>query len=137
MSDASAENYTEFLEMNVEKKYRRGYSQFIAELIKHSVIDTIFFMKTIDTIINQSVSSVYNSNSSKIVEEYADCLMKIMKAIANSEKDNEQITIIKNDIKEILSDKIKPLTVKNPEFTGLSNKARFTFLDIYEGIQKL
>ena len=34
-----AENYNEVCKQNVEKKYRRGYSQFLAELIKHDVID--------------------------------------------------------------------------------------------------
>jgi hypothetical protein len=31
---------------------------------------------------------------------------------------------------------IRPLTLRNTDWPGLSNKARFTFLDIVEGIQK-
>ena len=34
------------------------------------------------------------------------------------------------------SARIHPLTVRNSDNTGLSNKARFTLLDIYEAIQK-
>jgi hypothetical protein len=32
--------------------------------------------------------------------------------------------------------RIQPLSVRQPEMLGLSNKARFTFLDMYESIQR-
>lgn len=150
------ESYQDLCQRNVEKKYRRGYSQFLAELIKHNVIDREIFMQTIVTIIHQVELNLTSKDSVKVIEEYADCLMKIMKAIdmnqkkiqtklAESDSDDEKdslssITHVLNEIrsyikKDIMS-KIQPLTVRNGENIGLSNKARFTFLDIYEEIQK-
>ena len=51
--EGKAENYNEVCKQNVEKKYRRGYSQFLAELIKHNVINSDVFMKTVMTIVTQ------------------------------------------------------------------------------------
>jgi hypothetical protein len=153
--ETNAENYNEVCKRNIEKKYRRGYSQFLAELIKHNVIDTDIFLKTITTIITQIENNINNKESSKVNEEYADCLVRIMRAIEqdNSEDDNDdfildsdsddedknnktKVIVIRNTIKETIAPKIQPLTLRNSENLGITNKARFTFLDIYEGIQK-
>ena len=143
----SAENYNEVCKRNVEKKYRRGYSQFLAELIKHNVIDHDLFMKTINTIISQIEANVRTKESLKVVEEYADCLMKIMKAIQTEVSDDSSdnssddgvsnkrfIETIRFKLKETIASRIQPLTVRNPENIGLSTKARFALLDIYEKI---
>jgi hypothetical protein len=141
--DITSETYNELCKRNVEKKYRRGYSQFLAELIKHDVIDAETFMKSITKIISQVEANRARSDSIKLNEEFADCLMKIMKAIwsdvvtdSNAESDNK-IRGIRTTLKEEIARRIQPLTIRVPEAVGLSNKARFTFLDIYEGIQKI
>ncbi len=144
VSETKAENYNEVCKQNVEKKYRRGYSQFLAELIKHNVIDNELFMKTINKILAQIENNIKTKESTKLVEEYADCLMKIMKAIqtdatSSDDSDDESESMIEGIRSTLKNDTIKgiqPLTVRNTENVGLSNKARFTFLDIYEGIQK-
>ncbi len=148
--ETSAENYNELVKRNVEKKYRRGYSQFLAELIKHQVINEDVFLKTIDTIIKQVNNKLGDKDSIKLIEEYADCMMKIMKAIntdssnnSDSDSDEEEEKVnnkykVMNGIKETLKsnvrNNIQPLTQKCDKNCGLSTKARFTFLDIYETI---
>jgi hypothetical protein len=145
--ETSAENYNEVCKRNVEKKYRRGYSQFLAELIKHDVIDTDIFIKTINKIIAQVENNLAKKESTKIIEEYADCLNKIMRAIQEDTVDDgmsadsddsakEKIEAIRTLLKGEIAGRIHPLTMRTAENVGLSNKARFTFLDIYEGIQK-
>ena len=144
----SAENYNEVCKRNVEKKYRRGYSQFLAELIKHDVIDTDIFIKTVNTIIGQIELNLNKKESMKLVEEYADCLNRIMRAIredntvdtdsddSDDEEAEKKVVAIRETLKGEFSKRIEPLTIRQAENVGLSNKARFTFLDIYEGIQK-
>jgi hypothetical protein len=139
VQETNAENYNEICQRNVEKKYRRGYSQFLAELIKYNIIDNEPFMMTVDKIIKQVENNIQNNESIKLNEEYADCLMKIMKAIQIEDNeldssDENNIEIIQNTFKLRYSERIKPFTLRNN--TGISNKARFTFLDIYEAIQK-
>jgi len=128
------ETYQEMCKRNVEKKYRRGYSQFLAELIKHNVVDQDTFMKIITTIIRQVEVNLSNNDSTKLIEELADCFMKIVKAIHVQNLSSEEDTLhaIRQILKNEFSDRIKPFTMSQ---SGLSNKARFTFLDIYESIQ--
>jgi hypothetical protein len=137
--DNDSESYDELCKRNVEKKYRRGYSQFLAELIKYNSIDTETFIMTLTTIINQIEGNASNTDSIKLNEEFADCLMKIMKAIRTNVPDMDdehRIYQIRGILKKDVMDRIHPLTVRRPDYTGISNKARFTFLDIYESIQQ-
>jgi len=142
--DTKAENYNEVCLRNVEKKYRRGYSQFLAELIKYNVIDTDIFMKTVTKIITQIENNIKIVEALKINEEYGDCLMKIMKAIQEDSYGGDDtdlakrnmIETIRQSLKTDIIHRIQHLTVRNNEYLGLSNKARFTFLDVYESILK-
>jgi hypothetical protein len=139
--DSSSETYNELCKRNVEKKYRRGYSQFLTELIKHNSIDTATFMKTITTIITQIELNLCIVESIKLNEEFADCLMKIMKAIKTNlpqeeDQDENHIYQIRTILRHDMIDRIQPLTIRHPDYVGVSNKARFTFLDIYESIQR-
>jgi hypothetical protein len=149
--EGNAANYNEVCKRNVEKKYRRGYSQFLAELIKHDVIDIDVFMKTVVKIITQVELNSRAKEAVKLNEEFADCLMKIMKAIRDEKKLNDKGYIIYDDsdeeddnkirqIRQLLKgdvfQRIAPLTQRDAERVGISNKTRFTILDIYESIQK-
>jgi hypothetical protein len=152
IEEDNATNYNEVCKRNVEKKYRRGYSQFLAELIKHDVIDIDVFMKTVTKIITQVELNKMRKEYTKLNEEYADCLMKIMKAIRENKKEEEQEPLIYQDsddesendkIQQIRSmlkgdiyQRIEPLTLRTADYVGISNKTRFTLLDIYESIQK-
>ena len=81
-----------------------------------------------------------------MVEELADCLVRMMKAIhlemMRPEDMDEKgdydtkISQIRSTLKEVVAVHIQPFTVRRPEAIGISNKSRFTFMDIYEGIQK-
>lgn len=148
--DPSDQSYQDLCQRNVEKKYRRGYSQFLAELIKYNVIDMDVFMKTVSTIIHQVELNLTNKESVKLIEEYADCLMKVIKAIKmkpsvqeDSESNDEEeknSDVMLMEIRRVLKNEyitcVHPLTIRQVDNVGLSNKARFTFLDIYEEIQR-
>jgi len=99
-------------------------------------------MKSITKIISQVEANRTRSDSIKLNEEFADCLMKIMKAIrtdgVQDQDDSENnIQVIRQLLKRDIIGRIQPLSIRDPERLGLSNKARFTFLDIYESIQKI
>jgi len=139
VAEDQTETYTEMCKRNVEKKYRRGYSQFLAELIKNNVMDIDTFLKIISKIIGQVEANTKMSESTKLIEEFADCLMRIMKAIRVDplkNDENDAIGLIRSTLKGEIMERIQPLTIRQPEMVGLSNKARFTFLDMYESIQR-
>ena len=134
IDESSAADYNDFVKRTEQKKYRLGYSQFLAELIKHGTVNTDFFMKTVKTICKQLTQAAKKDDSTRIVEEYADCLSRIMKAIQTSTA-TESIKLIR---KEICADAIilEPFIKKDPANKSLSNKGRFALLDIYEAITK-
>jgi ribosomal protein S20 len=138
VDEMDEKNYKELLKRNVEKKYRRGYSQFLAELIKHGVINIDSFMKTIRTIVKQVENNITNPDAVKVNEEYADCLIRIVNAIKSDDLDDDDDNIeeIRRVIKKDVSERIKPFIVKNPDNNGISTKARFRFLNIFEDIEK-
>jgi hypothetical protein len=134
IDESSAADYNDFVKRTEQKKYRLGYSQFLAELIKHGTVNIELFMKTLTTIIKQISITVSKHDSVCIIEEYVDCMKRIVKAIKEC-RSTECIAAIRLKIKSEIC-MIEPYTKKNPDFISLSNKARFAFMDIYEMGQK-
>jgi hypothetical protein len=130
------QEYDALCKRNVEKKYRRGYSQFLAELIQHEVIDTTALLKIIHTIVHHVELHQEAKENIGLIEEYADCLMKVVKATTKASAENEAVQIIRDSMKASVLDRLLPLTVRVVERVGVSNKARFTFLDMTEAIQR-
>jgi hypothetical protein len=130
VQDGKNEDYDQLCKRNIEKKYRRGYSQFLTELIKHGVIDGDVFIKTINTIISQIEIHILLPNSIKLIEEFADCLIKIMKGI----KEMNQVNTMCSQIKQAFHERIRACTIKQPQFLGLSNKGKFAFMDLNDMI---
>jgi hypothetical protein len=133
VEEAEAANYDEFVSRTSQKKYRLGYSQFLAELVKHNVLDTELLIQTINTISGQVPKVAGNVQYNKIGEEYADCLVKIVCALADSKSESScQVCL---QIKTDISPKLYPFTVKSTE-NKLTMKARFALLDVIERINK-
>ena len=139
VSEEPDKTHQDFCQRNVEKKYRRGYSQFLAELTKYNVIDMEVFVQTVLRIVEQIEADLMNPNAVKRVEELADCVVRILKAIPPAGmvgQEPEKMALIRRTLKGNVAVRIQPFTVRRPDAVGLSNKSRFTFMDIYEGIQK-
>lgn len=136
--ETTTENYNEFCKRNIEKKYRRGYSQFLAELIKYDIVELDIFIKIINKIISQIELNCNNMDAIKLNEELADCLMKITKAIKLDIKTdiNGKIKQIRSALKTDTLQRIQPLTIRGPQNGAITNKSRFTILDMYESVQK-
>lgn len=126
-------DYDAFVTRTSQKKYRLGYSQFLAELVKHNVLDRDLLMQTIRTIVMQIPKVAANPKLTKAGEEYADCLVRIINALTSS--NTADVSAICTILKDEISPQIKPYTVKTPD-NNLTIKARFGLLDAYENIQK-
>ena len=125
-------DYDEFVEQNVQKKYRLGYSQFLAELVKYNILDNELLFQTIRTIIKYVPIAASSSDMMRAGEEYADCLQKIIFALISGKITDEICVLVKDEVSSI----IRRYTVKGPE-NKLSMKARFALLDICERIDKV
>ena len=62
--------------------------------------------------------------------------MKIVKAIRNA-SENETSDRIRDMLSQEALPRVQPLTIRNAAMEGISNKSRFTFMDIHDAIKKL
>uniref|UniRef100_A0A6C0DH17 MIF4G domain-containing protein n=1 Tax=viral metagenome TaxID=1070528 RepID=A0A6C0DH17_9ZZZZ len=123
------------IETTTVKKYRLGYSQFLAEMIKYNILDAELFLTTIQTIVETLPKVATSSDSRKLFEEYANCLMRILKGIQG--QTTPLAMALKSALKERYSLLLDPLTKKNPDLPSLSDRGRFTIMDILDKIKML
>jgi hypothetical protein len=115
----------EFIKKNKEKKYRHGYSQFLAELLKNDVVDNTAFINTLNYLITQIGELGKEQDKSLVLDEYTGCLLKILTALKNHGPAQD----IRNNVKESIKEKLTPYTVKSDKYPSITNKIRFAILD--------
>ena len=72
--DVGTEDYKAFLEAQERKKFRRGYSQFVAELVKMGEADEEAFSILVQQIVSVLEASNKTPAKTLLCEEYIDCL---------------------------------------------------------------
>ena len=72
--EADTEAYKLWLEAQERKKFRRGYSQFVAELVKLGAADTGAFGVLLQNNVAVLETSKDDSKKIQLCEEYSDCL---------------------------------------------------------------
>lgn len=112
-----------FLQRNKDKKYRLGYSQFIGELFKYNIVGNEQILSTIKTIVQQMSVLINSAEQKATVEEYADCLLRMLRVMATG-----PIASCVADIRSSCGEQLATLKVMGP--VGLSNKTRFTVMDV-------
>lgn len=124
------------IERRKEKKYRQGYSQFLAELLKHNVVDTNAFYNTIEQIIKQIDNQSQLVDKTSTIEEYGDCLIKLLKVLKPPTSDgiSEKMSELRTKLSSNLKSKMEELTRKSAERPSLNNKIRFTMMDAIDAI---
>ena len=124
-ADVGTKDYGAFIEAQERKKFRRGYSQFVAELAKYGEVNLNDFRYLIEQIVRsvQDVSKV--PESTLICEEYVDCLSKMCIASASIISKSDWIRSCLDILKEVST---SPRTVS----PGLTNKAKFAIMDILD-----
>jgi hypothetical protein len=124
-TDVGTADYSAFLEAQERKKFRRGYSQFVAELAKHGEVNREDFR----SLVEQIVSSIHDVSkvpeNTLLCEEYVDCLSKMCIASAAILSSSPWIKPCLESLKEVSG---SPRTV----LPGLSNKAKFAIMDILD-----
>ncbi len=132
VNEGECANMDEFIQKNKEKKYRQGYSQFLAELLKHGIVEHAAFVATMKLIIEQIDALSRLHDKSNVLEEYTNCLLHIFRAI----KGHVEISsAIRADIAEISAAQLAPLTVCSADRPSLTNRIRFSILNAKECIE--
>lgn len=127
--DVGAADYVAFVEAQERKKFRRGYSQFVAELVKFGEADKSDFATLIQQIVCVIESIQHDSTKTLLSEEYIDCLSNMCRSAAGILKTADWFPDLRTRV-TTLAGKTKA------EVPGLTNKARFALMDLCDCMKR-
>ena len=113
-------------DINIDKRCRLGYSQFLAELTALEVLDSDTMKSTIEMLKTCIVECLSDAAFKETVEEYMDCL----KQLCSSKVPKP----VRKTIKELLVSDLE-LWIKD-DAPGLSSKSRFACMDLRDLLVK-
>lgn len=120
---------TESLEKhNIEKKYRMGYSQFLAELMALKILPLESLALVFRTLIFLIDKHSRLEEKRMLVEEYVDCLKRMCKTL-----DAPSASHFHKELKDKLDLFIH---LRDATFPSLSSKARFLLMDVLDLLNK-
>jgi hypothetical protein len=133
--EESEENDSSLIQKNKEKKYRQGYSQFLAELTTIKILSVDKLVVIYDTIFKQIIIQGKLENKIVLIEQYIDCVLRISKVLR---KKTEQFYIdIRTSLFDIVSKALKEINDNKILYISLSPKSRFLLMDIEDYLKGL
>jgi hypothetical protein len=134
MKNLSELDYKTFVVKNSEKKYRMGYSQFLAELVILEAVDSKSLEETFLILIENVNRDGKEDSQKEEIQEYTDCLVRMSKVF------HKKNTLFFIALRKNLMLKVEPLLVhiiQSPkeEYPGISAKARFALMDVCDNLK--
>lgn len=129
-------DYQAFVARNSEKKYRLGYSQFLAELVILEAVDPASLEKTFCILIQNILRDGKEQNQITDVQEYADCLLRMSRVF------HKKNTLFFQNLRKSLFEKISPdlelvLSTAKEDLPSLTPKSRFALMDVRDNLKPL
>lgn len=120
-----------FEKKNIEKKYRQGYSQFIAELTALEILSLDSLCFTFKKLISLTDSHSKMANQKPLVEEYVDCVLRMSRVLKSRQTQffTKAKTLLWSENKDTFTALIH---IRDETYTSLSPKSRFLLMDIQD-----
>jgi len=126
------DNYAAFVEKNKEKRYRQGYSQFLAELTALEILDLsnleITFRKLTDLMLKYGQIP----DKKALVEEYADCLLRMSRVL--KKRVTPFFVAARASLLSISKTSVDTLLAQKDQYPSLSPKAKFILMDVKDNL---
>jgi hypothetical protein len=127
--DQGTDDYKKFLDAQAKKKFRYGYSHFLAEIYNKGLLPADAIEVTVKAILDSLSKIEKDASNTLLVEEYLASLFKIVSTV-NITKTAPYPPYIDNMI-----DALKKIIEKPKDVTtGYTIKARFKIMDIVESL---
>ena len=126
------DNYDVFVEKNKSRRYRQGYSQFLAELAALEFLDLSNLEKTFRKLMDLLLKFAAVPEKKALIEEYSDCLVRMSKVL--KKKSSLFFIAARKSLLSISKDTIDTLIAKKEEYPSLSPKARFILMDVRDNL---
>lgn len=131
----NGKDYNGFVKKNSEKKYRLGYSQFLAELIMLRILSSDKILQIFTIIIEQIHIKGKEKDQTSLIEEYINCLLRITKVLR---KRTEEFFIqIRSTLEPIILKAKTTIDTNKLKYISISPKSKFLFMDIQDFIKGL
>lgn len=124
----SIQDNAAFEKHNIEKKYRLGYSQFLAELTALEILPPECLRKIFKTLFELINKHSQIPEKRMLVDEYVDCLLRMSRVLKSP---SEFFATIRKLIHSENSTHLELfIHLRDATFPSLSPKSRFLFMDI-------
>jgi hypothetical protein len=123
--DVGTEDYKAFVEALERKKFRRGYSQFVAELVKMGEADLDAFSELVQQIVTVLEASYTFPEKTLICEEYIDCLANMCTSAPKILSNASWSDGVKGRLAKLTK-------IPRSDAPGLTNKGRFALMDLVD-----
>ena len=133
--ESMSRNYDEFIQKNREKKYRQGYSQFLAELTSLKILSVDKLMLIYNKIFTQILINGKQENKVVLIEQYIDCILRITKVLRN--KPEQFYVDIRKNLLVNIETPFNEITNNKSVFISVSPKSRFLLMDIQDYLKGL
>lgn len=131
--EAGSKDYETFVAKNREKRYRQGYSQFLAELVALEILDLRCTENTFRKIYSLIQKYAPMEDRKALVDEYCDCLLRMARVMRK--KSNLFFVNARASLVKITDEVYTDLTSMKDKYPSLTNKSRFILMDIYDILQ--
>jgi hypothetical protein len=123
--DVGTEDYKAFVKALERKKFRRGYSQFVAELVKLGEADLDAFSELVQQIVTVLEASYKSPEKTLVCEEYIDCLANMCTSAPKILSNASWSGGVKDRLAKITK-------IPRSDAPGLTNKGRFALMDLVD-----
>ena len=136
MKYMSESDYKTFVAKNSEKKYRMGYSQFLAELVILEAVDSKSLEETFLILVENVQRDGKDDSQKAEIQEYTDCLVRMSKVF------HKKNTLFFIALRKNLMLKVEPVLtnlLQSPkeQYPGISSKSRFALMDVCDNLKGL
>ena len=126
--ESSSNNYNEFVEMQKNKQYRLGYSQFLAELTALEILDMGLLNSTFQKILTTMLQIAVKEDKKTLTDEYCDCLFRMAKDL--KKKSGHFFIQARKTLYESNKETINEFIEQYTKYPSETTKTRFILMDI-------
>ena len=130
----SESDYKAFVTRNTEKKYRLGYSQFLAELVILEAIDLTTLQETFKILIENIATQGKQENQGTEIQEYADCLLRMTKVF--QKKNGIFFMNFRKELYSCIRPDLEDILANSKEYQSITPKSRFALMDVRDNLTK-
>lgn len=126
------EKYETFIAKNIEKRYRQGYSQFIAELSMLEIIKLSHLEQTFRRVFDMIMKNAVLADKRTLIEEYADCLLRMSRVF--KKKVSQFLISARSSLLAISKPTIDTILENKDKYPSISPKTRFILMDVKDNL---